>query len=408
IVDDATNVEYRVRILNPETLDPTTFKGETRDDSFVAWVSGICILERNIGQGWVEVSRRNVSLGTGRNRNVFSLFADDGNYIESLLVYNNDPYGSFTIPLSPNTAILSGCAGTINATDLIVDSSNPSIYANALEIAIDNYLCTEGFVNTDYDLVIQATTNSFTIQFFNKHNPPGNWIGFNREDFLGVFFDNGALQTTVSVGSGSSGGPLRCRENVCGTFIEYAGANLQLLDYVNFNFFIINPIVNYTPFPAVPNDQTSCNENTLSANFTGNCLSDICYNWTTVGGTILSDPTQETIVYDGDGAYTVEVICKGCPPITETICIPSIAATDLTEVICEGDSIQIGDNYYSSDGMYSDTLISSLGCDSIVNLNLTVLTNDTTNLVEVICEGDTFNGYDMTGMYTDTFPGSDG
>ncbi|MEL6989760.1 MAG: hypothetical protein AAGK97_18275, partial [Bacteroidota bacterium] len=85
-----------------------------------------------------------------------------------------------------------------------------------------------------------------------------------------------------------------------------------------------------------------------------------------------------------------------------------MAETDLIEIICEGDSIQVGDTAYATTGMFSDTLTSNVGCDSIVNLDLTVIPNDVTNLVEVICEGENFNGYDMTGMYSDTIPGSDG
>jgi uncharacterized delta-60 repeat protein len=40
--------------------------------------------------------------------------------------------------------------------------------------------------------------------------------------------------------------------------------------------------------------------------------------------------------------------------------------------ICEGESITVGLNIYSTDGTYTDTLVSSGGCDSIVTTNLTV------------------------------------
>ncbi len=41
--------------------------------------------------------------------------------------------------------------------------------------------------------------------------------------------------------------------------------------------------------------------------------------------------------------------------------------------LCAGDTLFVGDNAYTSDGFYSDTLLLSTGCDSIVNTNLTVL-----------------------------------
>lgn len=42
------------------------------------------------------------------------------------------------------------------------------------------------------------------------------------------------------------------------------------------------------------------------------------------------------------------------------------------ESICEGMSVTIGNSQYNSTGIYQDTLVNSVGCDSIITLNLTV------------------------------------
>ena len=47
--------------------------------------------------------------------------------------------------------------------------------------------------------------------------------------------------------------------------------------------------------------------------------------------------------------------------------------TSFAESFCEGFSIQVGDNIYNETGNYVDTLQNSLGCDSIVTLELSVL-----------------------------------
>ena len=47
--------------------------------------------------------------------------------------------------------------------------------------------------------------------------------------------------------------------------------------------------------------------------------------------------------------------------------------TSFSESFCEGFSIQVGDNIYNETGDYVDTLQNSLGCDSIVTLELSVL-----------------------------------
>ena len=46
---------------------------------------------------------------------------------------------------------------------------------------------------------------------------------------------------------------------------------------------------------------------------------------------------------------------------------------NLQDSICEGLSFQVGSSIYQETGIYTDSLISSLGCDSIVTLDLTVL-----------------------------------
>jgi len=44
-----------------------------------------------------------------------------------------------------------------------------------------------------------------------------------------------------------------------------------------------------------------------------------------------------------------------------------------TDTICEGGSFTVGNSEYFTTGIYTDSLISSIGCDSIVTLDLTVL-----------------------------------
>jgi gliding motility-associated-like protein len=46
-----------------------------------------------------------------------------------------------------------------------------------------------------------------------------------------------------------------------------------------------------------------------------------------------------------------------------------------TDTICEGSNLMIGDNLYSSSGIYVDTLVNFLGCDSILITDLTVEEN---------------------------------
>lgn len=81
--------------------------------------------------------------------------------------------------------------------------------------------------------------------------------------------------------------------------------------------------------------------------------------------------------------------------------------TELQVTICEGESYS-ENNFMArtTTGIYKQKLVSAAGCDSIVMLNLTVLPTIRVQLVDTICQGQTYtmNGvaYNRNGVYVDT------
>ena len=77
--------------------------------------------------------------------------------------------------------------------------------------------------------------------------------------------------------------------------------------------------------------------------------------------------------------------------------------TFLNPKICRGDSFTVGAHIYKNSGSYTDTFTNFRGCDSIVNTSLTVLTDTTISIKTAICLGDTlrFNNlpFFATGNY---------
>jgi len=71
----------------------------------------------------------------------------------------------------------------------------------------------------------------------------------------------------------------------------------------------------------------------------------------------------------------------------------------LTENICEGDTLFIADTLFNMAGNYQIITSSSNACDSTINLTLNIILNDTTELVETICAGETFEVGDS--LYTE-------
>lgn len=89
--------------------------------------------------------------------------------------------------------------------------------------------------------------------------------------------------------------------------------------------------------------------------------------------------------------------------VTVTIAAPPLP-TDLAISICDGDSYSVGDSTFTESGVYAVLMEGFAGCDSLVNLNLTVVPDQTTELTQTICRGDTiFVGampFFDSGLYT--------
>ncbi|NQU86367.1 MAG: M6 family metalloprotease domain-containing protein [Mariniphaga sp.] len=81
--------------------------------------------------------------------------------------------------------------------------------------------------------------------------------------------------------------------------------------------------------------------------------------------------------------------------------------TIIEETICEGESVTIGNSVYKEEGIYINHFENQYGCDSTVTLNLTVNPVHHIFLSETICEGDSVvignSVYKSEGFYTDYF-----
>jgi uncharacterized repeat protein (TIGR01451 family) len=84
----------------------------------------------------------------------------------------------------------------------------------------------------------------------------------------------------------------------------------------------------------------------------------------------------------------------------------------ISDSICDGTSINFNGQILSTAGVFTDTLVNSIGCDSIIYFNLSILAKSTNQLTEQICAGDTFNFngqlLSLPGQYSDTLLNSIG
>ena len=120
-------------------------------------------------------------------------------------------------------------------------------------------------------------------------------------------------------------------------------------------------------------------------------------------------------VYTTSGIYedTLQT-SNGCDSIVLlTLTVDSFVTTSLNEEICDGESYSFGTQSVFSSGIYSDTLIASGGCDSLVTLSLLVHPPSISPLASFsICEGEELvvgaNSYSVAGTYTDTLAAANG
>jgi gliding motility-associated-like protein len=112
-------------------------------------------------------------------------------------------------------------------------------------------------------------------------------------------------------------------------------------------------------------------------------------------------------IYTTSGSYSDNLTTiNGCDSIVNlSLTVNPVYTQNIAEIICEGESVQIGNSIYTTSGNYTDVLSTVNGCDSIVNLDLTVNSIYTENLSETICEGESVQVgnsiYTVSGNYTD-------
>jgi uncharacterized delta-60 repeat protein len=120
-------------------------------------------------------------------------------------------------------------------------------------------------------------------------------------------------------------------------------------------------------------------------------------------GSLFSTPIlTTTTTYYVEGA---DYYCRSKRiPLRVTVLQPSYATKSFT--MCSGSAISVGNHTYSSSGLYVDTLLNYLGCDSIISTQLTLSDTIKTFKNVSICANETYsvgsNTYSVAGNYVDS------
>ena len=113
-------------------------------------------------------------------------------------------------------------------------------------------------------------------------------------------------------------------------------------------------------------------------------------------GGIAADDGSNGSTFEGSFTFTAPIIgAVGAPPTSNTI------TTNINPVVCNSYTAPDGQTYNQS-GQYQALLVASSGCDSLVNIDLTVNVPTTSTVSEVACDQYTApNGvvYSQSGQY---------
>lgn len=121
-----------------------------------------------------------------------------------------------------------------------------------------------------------------------------------------------------------------------------------------------------------------------------------------------------TVFYKNNGPFNETLTSfAGCDSIVAgLLIIRPVNNQVIDETICFGDSLLVGNTYYKTAGPVAETLTDIFGCDSMVTGNLNILPAIITTVNPSICFGETYtNGsgaYQNTGMYQEVFTATNG
>ncbi|MFM8317195.1 MAG: cohesin domain-containing protein, partial [Bacteroidota bacterium] len=132
-------------------------------------------------------------------------------------------------------------------------------------------------------------------------------------------------------------------------------------------------------------------------------------------GTDIAGATNNTLTASDAGAYTARVTSStGCAATSNAVQVtvrPNSAST-VSASICQGQSYSFGSQSLTSAGTYNRTVTSANGCDSVITLNLTVNPTYNSSIQASILFGNTYSlgsqNLTSSGTYTEVFQSTKG
>lgn len=207
----------------------------------------------------------------------------------------------------------------------------------------------------------------------------------------------------------------------CGSY--FVGGALQTLSGIYYDtlsvsggcdsIIVTNLTIYQNPTPANAGiDQQICNN---SAGLNANVATTGSGLWTVQSGSgNIVNPTQANTgvnnLSPGNNVLRWTITNGTCPSSFDevNIFVGNQSTATYSQTGC--DSITLNNQTFTSSGTYTQTLVNSQGCDSILSLTLTIINSSASNLIEQACNSYTLNNqtYTTGGIFTQTLTNAQG
>ena len=323
-----------------------------------------------------------------------------GNYLVSNGVYSNTGGKQFIQKLNNNlnSSIFSTVFGSKNSptinitpTAFLIDVCN-NIYAagwggnvnytgntDSMAVTSDAYKKTTD--KSDFYL-INLNANASSLKYATYFGEDGG-IGDHVDGGTSRFDKNGIIYQAVCASCGATNA-FPVTPGVVGPHNNSNNCNMAGFKF-KFDLTALQ-IITATATPA-----NGCAPLSVNFNYTSSAPG-VSYFWD-FGDNTSSTNQYPTHTYNNEGTYTVKFIIKdpnNCNPIDSTtlkITVGTKQTTQIDTTICQGQTVTINHQQFSTSGNYTITLRNALGCDSIIQLKLKVNPIKENRISTTICKG---------------------
>jgi len=254
-------------------------------------------------------------------------------------------------------------------------------------ITINLTVNTVDVTTTQTDNVVMAEAAGATYQWINCSNTTV-FMGETNQSYTITDTDSYAVIVTQNGCSDTSSCVDYCfptassiAETACGSYTAPSGqvftSSGMIMDVIS-NAAGCDSVITID-LTVNPLDLTlSMTENIVTANATG-----ATYQWIncSTNSTLMGETNQNYTIMDND-SYAVIVTQNGCSDTSACVNFCTATSSSFTETVC-GNYVSPSGQMYITSGTVIDTISNTLGCDSIITIDLTVIELDlTTTLTE--------------------------